>query len=87
MTKQFDTIRGFPILLSDPTPDGDLILVQYGDEYVVSTRRNPEDREWDEGQYFSFKKPTRTPQSRALAQALECYRDKLARVRGNDAAA
>ena len=98
MTKQFDTIRGFPIILSADFPkpaggrSGSLILVDHEDQYVVSCRYNdeatgePQD-EWGQGNYFPFNQYVKTPKSRALAEALDLYRDKLARIRGNDAAA
>jgi hypothetical protein len=94
MTPKYDTINNGNILLFHEFPGGHgtrggrLILVDLGDKYVVANQYHYDgdyDPEWGNGNYFEHRHSGQ-PQSRALFNALEKYRDKLARLKGNDGA-
>ena len=93
---KYDTVNSGNIILSHAFPPdgrgtrgGRLILVDCGEKYVVANQYQTDgkyDPEWGNGNYFEHRH-SRTPQSRALAGALDLYREKLAQRQGNDAAA
>jgi hypothetical protein len=94
---KYDTINNGNIILSHEYPPdgrgtlgGRLVLVDREDQYVVAVQSKREgvfDREWGNGDYHPHNEYNRVPQSRALANALDKYREKLARILGNDGAA
>lgn len=93
---KYDTVNNGNIILAHEFPPdgrgtrgGRLILVDRGEKYVVANQYQTDgvyDREWGNGNYFEHQHSGK-PQSRALADALSLYRDKLSTRLGNDAAA